>query len=280
MRAPTMTSGSSASTCRGRASWRVGEGPGHQREQATEDGTHHGETEGAVDLGQRDGDGLVQRQAHAGGLVGLVRGELAALGELDEVDEDLGVGVGLQRDAVARHELAQVGEVLQNAVMHYGDAAAGADVGVGVDVVGRAVRRPPRVRNAAWPPRAACSRVSGRSGKLLPGRGRETRTGSLHIAVHRVAQVGHLPLLLAQVQVGLLVAMVVHHAHTGRVVAWRGGGARAGAEKGGFVNAAHGRATAPVAASSAQRLRPGERHRSVGQGRKWAHGAARHARMR
>ena len=67
----------------------------------------------------------------------------------DQVREDLGIGLALKVMAAALQLLAQLGEVLDDAVVDDGDAAVAAGVGVGVDDGGLAVGGPTGVANAA-----------------------------------------------------------------------------------------------------------------------------------
>jgi hypothetical protein len=74
---------------------------------------------------------------------GEVAGLAVRLGE--EVARDLGVGLGEELDAVGEELVAQGREVLDDAVVDDGEAAAVGEVRVGVDVGRAAVGGPPRV---------------------------------------------------------------------------------------------------------------------------------------
>ncbi len=69
----------------------------------------------------------------------------------DEVGDGLGVGVADELDAGGFEFGAQFGEVLDDPVVHDGDATARVRVRVRVAVVGRAVRRPPGVPHPGRP---------------------------------------------------------------------------------------------------------------------------------
>ena len=96
-------------------------------------GVHHGEAVGALDLGERVGnlvlEGLGGRAGH-------------------EVGQHLGVGVGGQVDPVLAQSRAQRRGVVEDAVVHDGHAARGVGVRVGVGVGGGAVRGPAGVPDA------------------------------------------------------------------------------------------------------------------------------------
>jgi hypothetical protein len=64
------------------------------------------------------------------------------------VRRDLGVGLGGEPVAGVLEVRTQFGEVLDDSVVHECDPLRGADVRVGVGVVGRTVRRPARVADA------------------------------------------------------------------------------------------------------------------------------------
>ncbi len=66
----------------------------------------------------------------------------------DELGDDLGVGVAVEDDAFAFELALEGGVVLDDAVVDDGDEAVAAEVGVGVAVVGGAVRGPARVADA------------------------------------------------------------------------------------------------------------------------------------
>ena len=84
------------------------------------------------------------RRRAGGGICGA-----ALIGLLDEVGEDLGVGIALEHVAAARELLAQLGEVLDDAVVHHGDAAVAAGMRMRVGHAGASVRGPARVADAA-----------------------------------------------------------------------------------------------------------------------------------
>jgi hypothetical protein len=98
---------------------------------------HHGERPGPLEP--------LARVAHGAHEVTL-RGPVP--GVLDQVGDDLGVGVAPQRVAGAGEIGAQLLEVLDDAVVDDGDAAAAIQVGVSVPVGRGAVRGPTRVRDA------------------------------------------------------------------------------------------------------------------------------------
>ena len=66
---------------------------------------------------------------------------------VDELNHSLGVGIALERRAVALQFLAQFAEVLDNAVVHHAHARRGMGMRVALD--GLAVRGPPRMADAA-----------------------------------------------------------------------------------------------------------------------------------
>ena len=74
-----------------------------------------------------------------------------AFGEVvaDQMDDDLGIGLGLEHAALLRQLAAQFVEVLDDAVVDQRDAGIG--VRVGIDLGRRAVGGPPRVANADPP---------------------------------------------------------------------------------------------------------------------------------
>lgn len=96
-------------------------------------GVQHGDAVGALDLA----DGLADLALQGVGL-----------GAADEVGEDLGVGLGEEDHAVGGEPGAQVGGVVEDAVVDDGDLGVGVQVGVGVLVVGGAVGGPAGVRDA------------------------------------------------------------------------------------------------------------------------------------
>ena len=111
-----------------------------------------------VDDGQRIGAAGAP-QGHAHGLR-----EIALVGLLDEVGDGLGVGLRLEGVA-ARLELdAQLDEVLDDAVVDDGQLARAVDVGMGVEVVGAAMRGPARMPQAG-PGAAAYRRRAHRAGR-------------------------------------------------------------------------------------------------------------------
>jgi hypothetical protein len=67
---------------------------------------------------------------------------------VQEVGDGLGVGLGHELVASGLELRAQLGEVLDDAVVHHGDPAVAVEVRMGVDVVGSAVRGPPGVPDA------------------------------------------------------------------------------------------------------------------------------------
>ena len=71
------------------------------------------------------------------------------IGLFDQMREDLGIGLALKVMAVALQLLAQLGEVLNDAVMDDGDSAVAAGVRMGVDDRGLAVGGPASVADAA-----------------------------------------------------------------------------------------------------------------------------------
>src|SRR5580700_7704569 len=77
--------------------------------------------------------------------------EAAAVVLLDffnKVEEDFGVGVALKVIAFLDQFVLELGEVLDDAVVDHGEAAAGGAVGVGVAVVGLPMRRPAGVAHS------------------------------------------------------------------------------------------------------------------------------------
>ena len=88
---------------------------------------------GALEPGQRVADGV---------------GQVAPVGLLDEVGDRLGVGLGGQRVAAGLEPVAQLAEVLDDAVVDDRDLAGAVAVRVGVEVVRPAVGRPARVGEA------------------------------------------------------------------------------------------------------------------------------------
>ena len=70
---------------------------------------------------------------------------------LDQVDDDLGVRLGLEHRPFGKQLIAQLGVILHNAIMDEHHPASHAHVGVSVALVGLAVRRPARVPDADLP---------------------------------------------------------------------------------------------------------------------------------
>ena len=85
---------------------------------------------GALDLRKRRTNGV---------------GQVAGVRVLDQVREGLRVGVGAEHVPARLEAVAQLAEVLDDAVVDHGDGAGAVDVRVGVQVVRAAVRRPARV---------------------------------------------------------------------------------------------------------------------------------------
>ena len=102
------------------------------------------EPPGLAPVEHRDGIGavgLAQRGAHR------VR-DVARVGLLHEVREDLGVGLGAEPVAAREEAVAELPEVLDDAVVDDGHVARAVHVGMGVAVVGPAVGRPAGVAEA------------------------------------------------------------------------------------------------------------------------------------
>ena len=94
---------------------------------------------------------------------------------LEQVRGDLGVGLGEQVVAVALELVAQLGEVLDDPVVHHRDAALLAEVRVRVGVVGGAVGGPAGVPDAGRRRRQRLSpRSPSRGWPSLPARLSET----------------------------------------------------------------------------------------------------------
>jgi hypothetical protein len=74
--------------------------------------------------------------------------EVALIALLDEMGERLGVGLRRQAVAARLEAVAQLAEVLDDAVVDDRDLAGAVLVGMRVEVVGPAVGRPARVREA------------------------------------------------------------------------------------------------------------------------------------
>ena len=75
-------------------------------------------------------------------------GQVAVVGLFDEVGKGLGIGLGGERVAPSLEAVAKLTEVLDDAVVDDGDLAATVHVGMGIEVVRPAVRRPARVGQA------------------------------------------------------------------------------------------------------------------------------------
>ena len=102
------------------------------------------EPAGLAPVEHRDGVGavgLAQRGTHR------VR-DVALVGLLHEVCEDLGVGLGAEPVATREEAVAEVPEVLDDAVVDDRDVAGAVHVGMGVAVVGPAMGRPAGVGEA------------------------------------------------------------------------------------------------------------------------------------
>ena len=97
----------------------------------------------------RDRDGVGTDQALGRLAHGLQK--VAALGKalLHEVRDDLGVGLARERMPAPLQLLAQLGEVLDDAVVHDGHASVAGGVGMRVRLARAAVRGPARVADAA-----------------------------------------------------------------------------------------------------------------------------------
>ncbi len=107
--------------------------------------------------------GPLQGRAHG-------RREVTLVGLLDQVGDGLGVGLGAE-DVTGRLELvAQLDEVLDDAVVDDRQLAGAVDVRVGVEVVGAAVRRPARVAQAGGRGRASRPRARRAASASLPAR--------------------------------------------------------------------------------------------------------------
>ena len=100
-------------------------------------------------VGADDGQAIGAHDAAAGGADGGHEVAILCVGLLDEVGEDLGVGVGAEHVAGGGELLAQLGEVLHDAVVDDGDAPVAAHVRVCVGGRGTAVGGPARVADAA-----------------------------------------------------------------------------------------------------------------------------------
>ena len=99
---------------------------------------------GLAPVEHRDGIGAVGLAQ--GGPHGI--GDVARVGLLHEVGEHLGVGLGAEAVATREEPVAEVPEVLDDAVVDDRHVARAVDVGMGVEVVGPAVGRPAGVGEA------------------------------------------------------------------------------------------------------------------------------------
>ncbi len=99
-------------------------------------GAHDGQAVGADEAARGVGDGRLE-VAHVG------------VGLLHQVGDHLGVGVALEGVAARGELLAQLGEVLDDAVVHHGDVAGARGMGMRVGLGGPAVGGPARVADAA-----------------------------------------------------------------------------------------------------------------------------------
>ena len=106
-------------------------------------GAYHRQAVGAHDMGAR--------LAHGGQQVATCADAafMAMNRLLDEMSEHLGVGVAFEMMAEPFQPLAQLGEVLDDTVVHHRDAAVARHMGMRVGLAGAAVRRPARVADAA-----------------------------------------------------------------------------------------------------------------------------------
>ena len=116
--------------------------------------------------------GLPQRGPHG-------VGDVAAIGLLDEVREDLRVGLGVEVVAAGQQAIAQLAVVLDDAVVDDRDVTGAIDVGMRVEVVGPSVGGPAGVGQAD---RGGGCRVEQRgaqvgqlAGALLPRTSRRRR---------------------------------------------------------------------------------------------------------
>ena len=97
-------------------------------------------------VGAEDAEGVgpfePRDRAHDGGF------EVSAIEALEQVDDDLRVRLALEGVARGDELLAQLREVFDDAVVHHGEAPVVRQMRVGVQVRGRAVRRPAGVPDA------------------------------------------------------------------------------------------------------------------------------------
>ena len=127
---------------------------------------HDGDPVGAAHEGERPQDRVEQRPAAA---------------FLDEMGDDLAVRVRPEFGPFGPQPLAQVEEVVDDAVVHDRDAAVGREVGVRVADARRAVRRPARVADAA---RGGAVR---RIGAKRLREGVHLADGAPHVQAHGIA---------------------------------------------------------------------------------------------
>ena len=130
--------------------------------------------DGARLVGGHDGQRVRAHQALACGTDGGQQvGRAIAQRLLDQMRHHLSVGVAGEGMPRRLQLLAQVGEVLDDAIVHHGDAAVAAGVRMGVGLARAAVRGPTRVADAA---RALEVEVPQRMGQA----------GNLALAVHHL----------------------------------------------------------------------------------------------
>ena len=130
--------------------------------------------DGARLIGGHDGQRIGAHQTLACGTNGGQQvGRAVAQRLLDQMRHHFGVGVAGEGMPRGLQLLAQVGEVLDDAVVHHGDAAVAAGVRMGVGLARAAVRGPTRVADAA---RALEVEVPQRMGQA----------GNLALAVHHL----------------------------------------------------------------------------------------------
>jgi len=92
------------------------------------------------------GDGVGADQLPGGDAHGIEQLGRCFQGVADEVGDGLGVGLGGEDIALRYQAPANLGEVFDDAVVHYGQSAR--HMRVGIALGGRAVRRPTRVGDA------------------------------------------------------------------------------------------------------------------------------------
>ncbi len=161
-------------------------------------GRDDGDAVGTVDVAQRGGDGLLE--------VALV--ELA-----DQVRQDLGVGVGGELVPPADECLAQVGGVLDDAVVDQRNATRLVDVRMGVGRGGRAVGGPAGVADAQPPVGHAAIELLGEHPQLPSGLAQREAVAVDHgDAGGVIAAVLHPPQSLHQDRRGLLRSHITHDA--------------------------------------------------------------------